>query len=758
MAGLEIDNGEDDGNYEGNFGKKGHSNFRIKKMPDTLCCIVFTVFLISMIVVCVIATGSGNALRLVAPTDYAGNLCGYELADAASAAQIKGTNKPSGQITKYKNVFYPRLEKDILESGITSTAALTSEALSKINLFGVCVESCPKYETVSVGGYNQLLMNSDTMMYVCKYHEQETLDNMTVFAGAKNNWTSACSKNADGTFTSTECRDARRARNIFLNKCVSASYSISAYMDVTTNPPAERACKDEANNLDFINHCWLVPTTYGNPVFGYCFPSSVPKSVIKTCAQPTNVAWNSTQCQAVTVRESQEVIKTPSEAANGGENPLYVMFGSYADTLKRMLGDLYTVRMYLGIFATAVPFCIAAIITILVGFFVNCVVYSSIILGLLMQLVAAVYLLYKGNVISSTQIASVIGSEYVNAAEAQLPTYVTSTPADETQQYAIAGFIVLAIFALCFCLIIASRKSISIAVTVIKEGSKCVTAHSSMQLLPLFSGTMIVMLALYWVIVAMYIYTMRGDPLAATNAALSAAAQLSGVNSSDSTAVAYLNNFTGGNSSIVKYQASQLMEPMLWYHVFGGLWILNVIHYFGVCVLADSTIQYLSGAENLPRGVVFYSMGKTFCYHMGSVAMGAFILAAVNFVRVVFYVMTYSYTSGQSKNLLLKAVICIVDYCIRCIEKCIQYCSEKAFMLCMLQDMGFCGAAVETFMLIMSAENLWVFMLCGFVVKVVLFLAKLLCTVTSAFAFYYLLDTTAAYQRTGETPDRKSVV
>jgi len=740
---MEIENSK--GEYvDQKDGSTKHSNFRASKMPDLACCIAFVAFLCLMIVIAVMSVASGNALRLIAPTDYVGNLCGYELADATSLSKSGSTfNTPDGKITDFKNVFYPRLEKDILESGLLTTASLTPEALAKINLFGVCVENCPKYEVTVVNGFNVTQLNEDTMIYVCAYPEQRALDNVTTFKNAKTHWTTTCEKKADGTFASADCATARRARTNYLTKCTKAANSLTDYIALQTDTSLERPCQD--NDFDFINNCFLVPTTYADPVFGYCFPSSVPKTIIKTCSFPENVAWNDTRCQAVAVQESHVVIKTPSEAA-GGENPLYVTFGSYADTLRRMIGDMYTLRSMIGLMSTVVPFALAAIIVILVGRFVDCVVYLCIILGLLMQFIISIYLLYKGDVITNEMAASVVGTAIVSNATAALPTYMTETPSDEKTQYAIAGFVMLTIFAICLCLVIACRKSIKIACVVIEEGAKCVTAQLSMTIYPFFGVLWIIGLAFYWIVIAMYIYTMRGDPLANTAAALDKATQF-GSSASNMTGneSSYFSNFSIPNSTVINYGDYALKDVFLWTHIFGGLWILNVIHYFGVCVLADCTITYLSGDEHARAPVILWSSIKTFCYHMGSVAMGAFLLAVVEFIRVVFYVLTYSYTKGKTKNYLVMAIVCVIDCCLRCIEKCIQYCSEKAFMLCMLKDYGFCSAAVETFKLVMSAENLWVFMLCGFVVKVVLLCAKLFCTFTAGFVFYYIVDTADQY-------------
>ena len=67
-----------------------------RKCHDMLCCVLFAVFWIGMVIIAGIAFHSGNPLRLLYGTDYQGNVCG------------------TGPQKANKYVAYPRASEDSL--------------------------------------------------------------------------------------------------------------------------------------------------------------------------------------------------------------------------------------------------------------------------------------------------------------------------------------------------------------------------------------------------------------------------------------------------------------------------------------------------------------------------------------------------------------------------------------------------------------------------------------------------------------------
>lgn len=62
-------------------------------------------------------------------------------------------------------------------------------------------------------------------------------------------------------------------------------------------------------------------------------------------------------------------------------------------------------------------------------------------------------------------------------------------------------------------------------------------------------------------------------------------------------------------------------------------------------------------------------------YHCGSVALGSFIIAIIQMVRVILAYIDRQTKAAQAKNSTLRVVMLAVQCCAWCIEKCIKFIS-----------------------------------------------------------------------------------
>ena len=110
-------------------------NSHNRKCTDTLCCLVFLVFLAAWGVVCFVGLHYGELLSLVYARDYRGRVCG------------------TGDFVDRTRTYYPRLKDDLLQYAFDTVEGFTTgEAVDLTNLeinfeelqlTGICVESCP---------------------------------------------------------------------------------------------------------------------------------------------------------------------------------------------------------------------------------------------------------------------------------------------------------------------------------------------------------------------------------------------------------------------------------------------------------------------------------------------------------------------------------------------------------------------------------------------------------------------------------------
>jgi hypothetical protein len=123
-------------------------------------------------------------------------------------------------------------------------------------------------------------------------------------------------------------------------------------------------------------------------------------------------------------------------------------------------------------------------------------------------------------------------------------------------------------------------------------------------------------------------------------------------------------------------------------------------------VIASTTCMwYFSGqgsddAES--TGTVSISMGMRWglWYHAGSLAWGAFLVAVVTMIKVLFeYFVKKAEAAGAKGNPVAKAMICCIRGCIWCLDACIKFINKNAYIQVALHSKNFCSAAWTGFYL-----------------------------------------------------------
>lgn len=64
---------------------------------------------------------------------------------------------------------------------------------------------------------------------------------------------------------------------------------------------------------------------------------------------------------------------------------------------------------------------------------------------------------------------------------------------------------------------------------------------------------------------------------------------------------------------------------------------------------------------------------------MGSIAFGAFIIALIRFIKMIFYYLAKKAQKQGGDNPAIKAIVCCAACILECIEKICDYLNEAAF-------------------------------------------------------------------------------
>jgi len=134
---------------------------------------------------------------------------------------------------------------------------------------------------------------------------------------------------------------------------------------------------------------------------------------------------------------------------------------------------------------------------------------------------------------------------------------------------------------------------------------------------------------------------------------------------------------------------------------FGLLWVVAFNQATaGFIVMVSATSYYFdSNAEYEGSADVATGFHLAYMSHAGSLAFGSFIVALVQFIRIIFMTVAEHAKKTSGNNPLVKAIICCADCCLACIEQVCDYINAAAFAYMAVSGDGFCTAAWNGFLL-----------------------------------------------------------
>jgi len=115
-------------------------------------------------------------------------------------------------------------------------------------------------------------------------------------------------------------------------------------------------------------------------------------------------------------------------------------------------------------------------------------------------------------------------------------------------------------------------------------------------------------------------------------------------------------------------------------------------------------------------------------FHLGSIAFGSLIIATIQFIRATInYIKEHS--QGQ-QNKLTKALFCLVQCCLRCLQSCLDVISKNAYVWTAIYGDDFIQSACSSFSLLGAnlARLLAVTMVGGYLLTIGKFIVALMST------------------------------
>ena len=164
------------------------------------------------------------------------------------------------------------------------------------------------------------------------------------------------------------------------------------------------------------------------------------------------------------------------------------------------------------------------------------------------------------------------------------------------------------------------------------------------------------------------------------------------------------------------------------YNLFGVLWILFFIS--GLCkvIFAGAFARYYwtwNKRKDIPQCLILSSCYTAIRYHMGSVALGSFLLATVNLIRAIIEYIDHK-CRQYPNNELVRVITCLFRGCLWCLDKFLRFLNTNAYIMIAIYGKGFFSSAKDAFSLLL--DNIVRVVVIDQVADYLLFMGKLAVT------------------------------
>ncbi|XP_055621858.1 choline transporter-like 2 isoform X3 [Toxorhynchites rutilus septentrionalis] len=296
------------------------------------------------------------------------------------------------------------------------------------------------------------------------------------------------------------------------------------------------------------------------------------------------------------------------------------------------------------------------------------------------------------------------------------------------------------------------RKRIVIAIALVKEGSKAVSAIFSTVFFPIIPWVLHILVIVFAVAVGLYLASI-GEPVH----------RVYGLNSS--TTCVCNNGYKDGDicdpivfndhchNSVLRDNSGRCMDAAChfqeihspkevgYFHainVVGFFWGICFVSAFGDMVLAFTfaTWYWTFHKRNLRFFVLTTGFMRTVRYHLGTLAVGALIIAICKIIRAMLEYIDHKLRKFD--NGVVRAVLCVCKCCFWCLENFLKFLNTNAYIMCAIHGKNFCSSAKDAFSLL--ARNVLRVIALDKVTGFLFFLSKLLLACGMAAVTYVFFD------------------
>lgn len=284
---------------------------------------------------------------------------------------------------------------------------------------------------------------------------------------------------------------------------------------------------------------------------------------------------------------------------------------------------------------------------------------------------------FIGSVFGLAVICGVESSTLSNVANNQVQTNNSFASLTSSDFYALEIFFYV-LGSICVVIILFSIPTIMITIAVIKSTAMFVYSNLTVLFVPLFTGIVVAGYIVFWIVIFLYIFS--------------------------------VGTYTqASNSPFANVKWNTNVQWLMVYHVLSLLWNVAFFNYYGVFVIACTCCLWYFNSEF--SGGSFFSFPVITSawwgirYHLGSIALGSFILMLFWSIQLVLGYLA-AYIEGLKKNGIESKILDLFIKCLMCYVACftrvIEFISELGYAQIAITSKNFCTSCMEAFKLLVS--------------------------------------------------------
>ena len=278
-------------------------------------------------------------------------------------------------------------------------------------------------------------------------------------------------------------------------------------------------------------------------------------------------------------------------------------------------------------------------------------------------------------------------------------------------------------------------RRVAVAVAVIKVATQAITAAPSVIFFPIGPVLVAFGFGAYWLAAAVYMYSSGDTEIRECDMLDDLPPKKYCADPADP-----LNCHCGYESVM-----DENLQYMLLYHLFGLLWTTQFLQAITYLTLASVFATFYFGGGSYGNSLAGWintpalqSFRKMTWFHSGSAAFGSFLVALLQFIRIIVAYMVHQMKKAGKDNIFVKYAACVVQYCLWYLQKIIEWINRNTYIMIAIEGKSFCWSAWEAISLIFN--NILTVGAVNIIGDTLLFLGKFSVAACAGLLAFFMLD------------------